>query len=78
MTGTGESQGRVSGGPNLLRLAGKGNLAAPFSWPNRGDRDVGANELSRPGGRSTPIDSGPALSNLSDEEPGLELDSDLP
>jgi hypothetical protein len=68
----------VLGGPNLLRLAGKGNLGAPFSWPNRGDRDVGANELSRPGARSVPINSGPALSNLSDEEPGLELDSDLP
>jgi len=34
--GQARANGRVSGGKNLLRLAGKGNLAAPFSWPNPG------------------------------------------
>jgi len=37
-----------------------------------------ANELSGPGARPIPIDSRPDLSNLSDEELGLEFASDLP
>ena len=70
------AKGRVSGRRNLLCLAGK--VTSRHRFPGLvGYRDVGANELSGPGGRPIPIDSR-HLSNLSDEELGLEFASDLP
>jgi len=50
----------------------------PLTVIQRGAICVGAIELSGPGGRPIPIDSRPDLSNLSDEELGLEFASDLP